>query len=323
MEIPVPPLVSIIMPVFNTGAYLLEAICSVLHQQNSADCPVPAFELLIIDDHSTDPTTLAILAAAAIGDGRIRLLKNQRTKGAAGARNTGILHARAAWIGFLDSDDIWSPTSLSLRWRETVLNSEAKWVAARFTLLKSSPGPDGKERFEDARPWSATVATPHPIVAAKRLIRPVEQFSNACFIGVMTILIARSTILSKGLFNEALPRAEDYHLWFKCATDTDLWLIDADVGMYRIHSKSLTHGNAPKYLFEDIMIKLLSKDPSFRSFKDILKKRLDFVMQDFCYFHRSAKQFDAAVRSALQWITKRPLNASAWKELLAAGLQIA
>ena len=66
MEIPVPPLVSIIMPVFNTGAYLLEAICSVLHQQNSADCPVPAFELLIIDDHSTDPATLAILAAPDI-----------------------------------------------------------------------------------------------------------------------------------------------------------------------------------------------------------------------------------------------------------------
>ena len=322
MEIPVPPLVSIIMPVFNTGASLWEAIRSVLQQQNDAECPVPAFELIIIDDHSTDPATLAILAAATIGDARIRLLKNQRTRGAAGARNTGILHARAAWIGFLDSDDIWSPTSLSLRWRETLLNSEAKWVAARFTLLKSTPGPDGKERFEESRPWAHTVAMPHPIVAAKRLIRPVEQFSHACFIQVMTILIARSTILSKGLFNETLPRAEDYHLWFKCATDTDLWLIDAEVGMYRIHSKSLTHGNAPKYLFEDIMIKLLFKDPSFRGFEAILKKRLDFVMQDFCYFHRSAKQFDAAVRSALQWITKRPLNASAWKELLAAGLQI-
>lgn len=103
------PMISIIMPVFNTGAYLIEAINSVLNQQPVSGCELPSFELLIVDDQSIDQETIEILDGASLLDTRIQVFKNQRKKGAAGARNTGIMNARGKWIGFLDSDDIWFP----------------------------------------------------------------------------------------------------------------------------------------------------------------------------------------------------------------------
>ena len=109
------PMISIIMPVFNTGAYLIEAINSVLNQQPVSGCELPSFELLIVDDQSIDQETIEILDGASLLDTRIQVFKNQRKKGTVGARNTGIINARGKWIGFLDSDDIWFPDSLGMR----------------------------------------------------------------------------------------------------------------------------------------------------------------------------------------------------------------
>lgn len=322
MDGQVNPLVSVVMPVFNTGVYLVEAINSVLNQQAVPDCELPEFELLIVDDHSTDQKTLGILDAAASSDSRIRLLKNQRPKGAAGARNTGIMNARGTWIGFLDSDDIWLPNSLVLRWRVVLENANARWVGARFRLLRPTTVVNDVQIFERAENLIAGLDKNINPTEIACLPRPVEAFGNSCMVGIMTVLIQRALIVEKELFNEQLRRTEDYHLWFKCAFDTDLWMLEADVAFYRIHSGSLTHGNTPKYLYEDTMIKLLLVDPVGAMHKTTLTKRFDLVMQDHCYFYRGQKLFGAALGSVLRWIAKRPLNASAWKELVACSLRI-
>lgn len=98
------PFVTVVMPVFNVERYLAIAIRSVLRQTYRH------FELLIIDDGSTDDS-LAI--ARSFRDARIRIIE-QDNRGLAGARNTGIRHARGELIAFLDSDDAWRPRKLEV-----------------------------------------------------------------------------------------------------------------------------------------------------------------------------------------------------------------
>ncbi|WP_411359015.1 glycosyltransferase family 2 protein [Pseudidiomarina salilacus] len=98
------PLVSIIMPVFNVEDFVAESIRTVLHQTYSN------WELIIIDDHSTDASLGVVTSFSA--DDRIKIFTNEKNLGGAGARNRGINAASGKYIAFLDSDDLWLPTKL-------------------------------------------------------------------------------------------------------------------------------------------------------------------------------------------------------------------
>lgn len=99
-----PELISVVMPVYNVEAYVAEAIRSVLNQTHKN------FELIIVDDGGQDDS-LAI--ARGFSDDRIRIV-SQKNRGLAGARNTGIAHARGQYVALLDSDDRWDPAKLML-----------------------------------------------------------------------------------------------------------------------------------------------------------------------------------------------------------------
>lgn len=99
-----PELISVIMPVYNVEAYVAQAIRSVLAQTHKR------FELIIVDDGGQD-ASLAI--ARGFSDERIKIV-SQQNRGLAGARNTGISHARGDYVALLDSDDCWDPAKLML-----------------------------------------------------------------------------------------------------------------------------------------------------------------------------------------------------------------
>src|SRR5690349_10860248 len=96
------------MPIFNAETYIGEAIASVRHQT------LLEWELLLIDDGSTDRSE-AIGQAAADTDDRIRLIIRdaKANHGAAAARNAGIAAARGEFIAFLDADDLFDPEKLA------------------------------------------------------------------------------------------------------------------------------------------------------------------------------------------------------------------
>lgn len=100
--------VSIVMPMYNSAAFVRRSIDSVL-RQTYAD-----FELLIVDDRSTDDSA-EIVAGYAEDDSRIRLIRQQRNGGVAAARNAAIAAASGKYIAFLDSDDWWHPKKLELQ----------------------------------------------------------------------------------------------------------------------------------------------------------------------------------------------------------------
>ncbi len=99
-----PPRISVIMPVYNVESYVAEAVQSVLNQTYQD------FELLIIDDGGSD-RSFAI--CEGFSDPRITIIQ-QRNRGLAGARNTGIAHASGDYVALLDSDDRWDPKKLAL-----------------------------------------------------------------------------------------------------------------------------------------------------------------------------------------------------------------
>ena len=101
-------LVSVIMPSYNTGEYIAASIESVLAQT------YPNWELLIVDDCSTDSTVEVI---RRYQDPRIILLKNKTNSGAALSRNYALREAKGRWIAFLDSDDTWEPEKLEKQLR--------------------------------------------------------------------------------------------------------------------------------------------------------------------------------------------------------------
>src|SRR6476659_7001862 len=97
-------LVSVIMPAFNAGKYISDAIQSVIQQTYNN------WELIVIDDGSTD-TTAAIIKEFIASDDRIKYLY-QENGGPGKARNKGLKEAKGIYVAFLDADDLWLPEKL-------------------------------------------------------------------------------------------------------------------------------------------------------------------------------------------------------------------
>jgi GT2 family glycosyltransferase len=100
------PLVSVVMPVHNSR-WLAEAVASVLKQSYRR------FELILVDDASTDPATLRALEKART-DQRVRVLRNERNLGISGATNVGIEAAAGEYVAFMDHDDLLHHDALAL-----------------------------------------------------------------------------------------------------------------------------------------------------------------------------------------------------------------
>lgn len=99
-------LVSIIMPVYNCGKYLTESITSVKKQTYTN------WELIIIDDNSTDNSWEQIKKNVIGYEQKIKCIHLQQNQGAANARNTGLANATGNYIAFFDADDIWQEDKL-------------------------------------------------------------------------------------------------------------------------------------------------------------------------------------------------------------------
>lgn len=100
------PQVSVVMPVYNAGAVVADAIASVRSQTS------PDWELIAVDDGSDDES-LQTVQKFAETDSRIRVLRNEQNCGAGPTRNRGIAASQGRYVAFLDADDMWHPEKLS------------------------------------------------------------------------------------------------------------------------------------------------------------------------------------------------------------------
>ncbi|NJL48403.1 MAG: glycosyltransferase family 2 protein [Leptolyngbyaceae cyanobacterium SM2_5_2] len=97
------PVVSVIIPAYNTEDYIERAVRSVLEQS------FQELEVVVVDDASTDRTYEVV---KAIDDPRVKLFKNEKNSGAGATRNRAIQESQGEWIAVLDSDDWYAPQRL-------------------------------------------------------------------------------------------------------------------------------------------------------------------------------------------------------------------
>ncbi|BBF22586.1 glycosyltransferase [Sutterella megalosphaeroides] len=184
-----PEKLSVLLPVYNTRAdWLSVAIESVLSQTYRD------FELLLLNDGSTNPDTLATLAAFEKADDRVRLIHNPENMGLAKTLNRGLTLARYDWIARMDSDDISEPQ----RFEKQV---EFFKTHPDITVLGTGMNMFGELEAAGQNPEH------HDEIATMML--------NRCAIAHPTVMFRKNPILASGGYPIDYPNAEDYALWTK------------------------------------------------------------------------------------------------------------
>jgi GT2 family glycosyltransferase len=207
------PKITVVIPVYNAMTYLPKTLHSVL-QQTFTD-----YEVLIINDGSTDSMASWI---SSIDDPRVRLIF-QKNQGLAGARNTGIAHARGDYIAFLDADDLWEPTKLEKQVQCFQAYPHAG-VVYTWTLLVNEDGePTGRMFASDAEGnvW-------------QQLLETDVISSGSC------ALVRRDCFGKVGGFDRTLTSAEDLDMWLRIATHYHFAVVKEPLTRYLQHSSSMS-----------------------------------------------------------------------------------
>jgi len=214
--------VSVVIPAYNVERWIGEAIDSALRQTE------PRFELIVVNDGSTDGTADVVQRKAAC-DPRIRLVSTANG-GSAAARNAGLEVATAPLVSFLDGDDRWHPQLLQ----------------HLLAKLESAPPLTG-----------AVFAHSRVMLASGRAVSLRWQPSGICDLdrllvencpphGGSSLLLRRSCFDEVGGFDTAMPSATDFEMWLRIAAHTSTpaflgvrrWLVD-----YRVTRPGSISGN--------------------------------------------------------------------------------
>jgi glycosyltransferase involved in cell wall biosynthesis len=141
--------VSVIMPSYNCGRFIAEAIDSILKQTLAPE------QIIIVDDGSTDDTEQVVRRYA---DERIEYIK-QRNAGVSAARNTGLDAARCEFVTFLDADDRWRPTFVERMHGLLAAAPAAVCAFANFVRFQHATGEVLRDQFHYYRELSGQDAT--------------------------------------------------------------------------------------------------------------------------------------------------------------------
>jgi len=191
------PAISVILPTYNRAGVLPRAIESVL-QQSEAD-----FELIIVDDGSTDETTGVL---ESIEDSRIQVVRSEINQGGNWARNRGLERARADFVSFLDSDDIYFPEKLEVTLRLFFENPDVDVWLDSF-VCRDERG-RGKPDKLTVNPNGCFGADFRSGLFERTIAKPTTAMS-----------MRREAIFEVGLFDESLRRRQDFDLILRLSKD--------------------------------------------------------------------------------------------------------
>jgi glycosyltransferase involved in cell wall biosynthesis len=220
------PAVSVIMPVFNQDAWLGAAIESVRAQR------LTDWELLIVDDGSTDGSREVTQRYAALDPDRIRLLSHTAgdRRGVAAARNLGIAQARGRYLAFLDADDLFLRDKLA----EEVRKLDAAPDAAMLYAPALWRWEDGR-RADRVDRIGIEVGRVHPAPDLSWRILLERQGDVPC---TCAVLIRREAVVACGGFEEGFRLYEDQTLWAKLFLRHGTLVSPTVQSIYRQHAGS-------------------------------------------------------------------------------------
>jgi glycosyltransferase involved in cell wall biosynthesis len=198
------PAVSVIIPTYNRGWVLREAVDSVLAQD------FEDFELIVVDDGSTDNTRQIL---ETYNDDIIVLF--QENRGVSAARNQGIARSCAPLVAFLDSDDLWKPQKLRRQIDFFGANPEALICQTEEIWIRNGVRVNPGKRHQK---FSGMIFEPSLAL---------------CLVSPSAVMVRKKLFDIVGLFDERLPACEDYDLWLRVSCRYPVFLMDAPLAIKR------------------------------------------------------------------------------------------
>lgn len=218
------PLVTVVVPVYNTERYVAETLRSLLAQTYRK------LEILVIIDGSTDGS---LEVCRAFEDPRIRIVE-QENRGLAGARNRGIEEAKGELIGFLDSDDTWEPEKLERHVAQFVADPQLGVGFSYSSLMDEESRPYGTVQKEGTDPATFVDFYVRNVMGnGSNAVLRREVFSGREPLDEFPPMQG---------FEPTLRRAEDYELWCRI-TIQSRWkvaCIPEPLVNYRINTAGLS-----------------------------------------------------------------------------------
>jgi glycosyltransferase involved in cell wall biosynthesis len=199
--------ISVVIPTRNRRRLLTHALASVLDQRDVE------FEVIVIDEGSTDDTTVMV---AAMADPRVRLIRHERPHGKSTARNRGIAEARGEWVAFLDDDDLWAPDKLR-RQLDALRATGRVWAYTGAVNIT-----------EDHRVLGGAPPRPPEEVAAS--LPRVNGVPGGC-----SSVVVHSRALRLERFDHAYRLCEDWDLWIRLARTGPPAAVSKPLVGYRVH----------------------------------------------------------------------------------------
>ncbi len=210
------PVLSIIMPLYNSERFIGQAIQSLLTQS------FKEFELIIIDDASSDGSLDIV---KEFKDGRIRILINEKNQGISFTRNKGLNVARGRFIAPFDSDDVAMPDKFAKQVR--FLGSHPGYgMIGSWAQLIDHDGNFLKKRWK--------------LPAKPKAIPAILLFRN--YFCHSSIIMRREAIPIGG-YDDRLQIGEDYKMWIEIARKWKVWNLSDYLLHYRVHPESMTGKN--------------------------------------------------------------------------------
>jgi glycosyltransferase involved in cell wall biosynthesis len=207
------PKITVLMPAYNAGKYIADAIRSVL-EQSFTD-----FELLIVNDGSTDDTADVI---NSFTDPRIVMI-HQDNKGVSLALNTGLKYARAPYIARFDADDVCHPERLQLQYDFMINNPDYSIIGSAADYMDM----EGTYLFTSTPP-----AVHH---------EDIQQLaSSVCPFMHPTVFYKKEVIVKAGGYNEHAYTYEDHFLWVSILKDQKACNFPQALIKHRLNPESIT-----------------------------------------------------------------------------------
>ncbi len=219
------PLVSVVIPAYNSGCFLAETIQSILGQTY-----VP-LEIIIVNDGSTDNTAI-VLAKFRLHE-NLRVIHHSTNRGQAAARNNGIRAARGDYIAFCDADDIWLPEKVEKQMNVFWRNEKAEIVYCDIYKF------DQHHIFPKTL-WQEKNIT--PVRGGSELLTNI--FYRNFIPGAMTV-VKKDIFHKAGFYDESLRVCEEYDLWLRMiAANIQIDFCLEPLAKYRQHPNQISRNVA-------------------------------------------------------------------------------
>jgi glycosyltransferase involved in cell wall biosynthesis len=283
---------SIIVPAYNAGAYIEEALDSMLSQ--TPKCGTGCFEFIVVDDGSSDDTGALV---RGYGD-RVRYHRQDNSGGAAMPRNRGVELASSEFIFFFDADDVMYHGKVQAALDVFAAEPDVGLVFTNFASI-DDVGQTLKPRFlggyatideleRDDRAY-------HVLPAAEAHTRLISEN----FIGTSGVAVRRSVLREAGPFNPAYYCGEDWDMWLRISRRHALAYIPRVLHGYRRHDRNVTGSDSRRVIESHIaMLRshlAMNTDPALRARLSGRIARQEFSLAYAHYRHGSG----GAARRAL------------------------